>query len=509
MTDTRFDEFSLGLALSMRSISKRFPGTLAVDDVDFEVYAGEVHALVGENGAGKSTLMKIIAGLYNDYTGDIKVNDKECKLHSPSISKNYGIGMIYQELSLALPLTIAENILVGRYPKKGIFLDKKKMIKMSKHLLKRVGIDYLDPMTPVSEISQHEAQLVEIAKALGNNPCILVMDEPTSALSSEEVKRLFGIIESLKKQGIAVIYISHHLPEIYKVEDRVTGLRDGKKIGTNLIDEVTSEDLIEMMVGKSVKEFYAKDKHEIGDVLFEVDKLSRHGFFHNVSFNVKRGEILGIAGLAGAGRTELARCLVGLDETHEGDIKIEGKKIHLKEMHNALDKKIAYLTENRKTQGLALRMSVSENLLSALIPKLTNKGLYNDKKAKEPLKRLIEKLNIYPPDPSRMVSSLSGGNQQKVLLAKWLAIEPKVLILDEPTRGVDIGAKMLIHKTIEELAKMGNAIILISSDLPEFVSLSDRAMIMRNGHFIGEIKNDDISEESVLLSVNGEGEFVQ
>lgn len=501
------------LVLRMAGVSKRFPGTLAVDNVDFDLRKGEVHALVGENGAGKSTLMKMLAGSFSDYTGDIFINGEKVTLHTPLEAKQQGIEMIYQELSLARPISIAENILVGRLPKRGLFLDTKAMKEQAQKLLERVRLGHLDPSMPISEISQHEAQLVEIAKALGNNPNMLVMDEPTSALSREEVKILFGIIADLKKQGISIVYISHHLPEIFEVADRVTVMRDGKKVGTHDIRSNTegpcidSEKLVELMVGRSIKEFYSKREAQVGDEILRVDNLSRYGFFHNISFSVRKGEILGICGLAGAGRTELARSIVGADPIDDGDIYLDGSKIRIKQMGSALKAGIAYLTENRKTEGLALRMSVEENMLAAMIPELSPGLVYKNKKGKQPMMELIDRLNIILPSTNSMISSLSGGNQQKVLLAKWLAIKPRVLILDEPTRGVDIGAKMHIHRTIEDLANNGHAIIVISSDLPELVGLADRVEVMRNGHFIGEIGRDEMSEDALLLAANGEGRF--
>lgn len=498
----------IGSALKMQGVSKRFPGTLAVDNVDFEVNAGEVHALIGENGAGKSTLMKMIAGSFDDYSGDIFINGKKIQLRSPSIAKANGIEMIYQELSLALPLSIAENVLVGRLPVKGMFIDKRQMAEKTAACLKRVGLEHLNPFMAIKEISQHEAQLVEIAKALGNNPCILVMDEPTSSLSREQVEILFDIIDKLKKQGLAIIYISHHLPEIFRVSDRVTVMRDGKKVGTYNMDEVDAGKLVELMVGRTVSEFYSERKSTLGSEKLRVSNLSRYGFFHNVSFNVKAGEILGICGLAGAGRSELARSVSGVDPIDSGEIFLNDKKISFKSMSKALEHGIAYLTENRKTQGLALRLSIGENGLAALIPKHTRGLVYSRSKGKLILEKLMKELAVYPPDPSRTVGNLSGGNQQKVLLAKWMAIEPQVLILDEPTRGVDIGAKMIIHKAVEKLAQQGNAVILISSDLPELVGLSDRIVVMRQGHLIGEMKKGEFNEETVLLAANGEGGYV-
>jgi len=488
----------------MERVSKRFPGTIAVDEVSFEVYAGEVHALVGENGAGKSTLMKMLAGTFDDYTGSISINGKEVKLHTPTMAKKYGIGMIYQELSLARPISIAENLLAGRLPRKGPFLDKAAARRQAKALLNRVGLD-LDPDLPIEDISQHEAQLVEIAKVLGNNPCILVMDEPTSALSHEEVERLFGIIKSLKNRGISIVYISHHLPEIFRIADRVTVMRDGKKIATKPIADITREEIVQMMVGRSVKEFYKRDERAIGEARLVVEGLSRFGFFHGISFEARRGEILGICGLSGAGRTELARVLVGLDRADEGRMELDGLKLQGASMAAFLGQGVAYLTEDRKTEGLALRLSVGDNILAPIVDQLTAGLLYSKRRGESTVKRLIDELSIYPPDPSRPVGNLSGGNQQKVLLAKWLASEPKVLILDEPTRGVDIGAKMTIHSSIEKLAREGVAVILISSDLPELVGLSDRVMVMRKGHFTREMSFAECTEESLLLAANGEG----
>ena len=497
--------------LDMQSTSKRFPGTLAVDEVDFDIRAGEVHALMGENGAGKSTLMKILAGSFTDYTGKILINNKEVVLHSPAAAKRVGIGMIYQELSLARPISIAENLLVGRLPKKrkfSPFIDKKEIKRQSRELLERVGLSSLDVHKPISEISQCDAQLVEIAKVLGTKPKILVMDEPTSALSREEVERLFNIIRKLREEGIAIVYISHHLQEVFEIADRVTVLRDGKHVGTHDIADTSSEHIVELMVGRSVEQFYAAHEANIGDELFRVDNISRYGFFHDISFDVKKGEILGICGLAGSGRTELARSIVGIDPLDAGDIYLDKKKIKFKNMYKAIENGVAYLTESRKVDGLALPLTVAENVSVSIIPRLSKGAYYSASKSKSTVKDILEKLVIYPPEPSRPLHNLSGGNQQKVLMGKWIATNPRVLILDEPTRGVDIGAKETIHKTVVELARQGNAIILITSDLPEMVGLSDRAVIIRGGHLIGEVSKDKMNEASLLLAANGEGKHV-
>ena len=494
----------LGLALDMRGVSKRYPGTIAVDEVDFKVYAGEVHALVGENGAGKSSLMKMLAGSFNDYTGSIFINSKEVELRTPSKAKEYGIGMIYQELSLAKPISIAENLLAGRIPKKGLFLDKEAMQKQARQLLKYVGLD-LDPSLPIEDISQHEAQLVEIAKVLGTHPCILVMDEPTSALSREEVERLFEIIRNLRKSGLAIVYISHHLPEIYEIADRVTVMRDGKRVDTRDIATLKREEVVQMMVGRSVKEFYSRREHQVGETRLKVSSYSRYGYFHDLDFEVASGEILGICGLSGAGRSELARSICGLDPVDAGTLELDGKELPAADMAGRMRDGIAYLTEDRKNEGLALRLLVDDNILAGIIPDLSKGVVFNKTRGRGRVKELIDELSIYPRDPSRTVANLSGGNQQKVLLAKWLATEPKVLILDEPTRGVDIGAKMIIHDAIEKAVEAGASVVLISSDLPELVGLSDRVMIMRKGHFTREMSHAECSEEALLLAANGEG----
>jgi len=499
-------EDEISIALEMRGVSKRFPGTVAVNNVSFKVYPGEVHALVGENGAGKSTLMKILAGSFNDYTGDILINNKKVLLHTPFEARKNGIGMVYQELSLARPISIAENLLAGRLPKKRGFLDRRALYNESKRLLTIVGLENLDPWLPVEDLSQHEAQLVEIAKVLGTDPCILVMDEPTSALSQNEVKRLFGLIRNLRNNGIAIIYISHHLQEIFEIADRVTVMRDGKRVDTKDIAEVSHSDVVQMMIGRSIKEFYSREEREVSsDVLCRVSHLTRYGFFSDISFDVRRGEILGIGGLAGAGQTELARGMAGVDRTDEGTIEIDGKVLTSHSMRRRLDQGIAYLTDERKNGGLALRLPVDENILAPIINRYAQAGIYSKKKAEPVVVDSIKNLEIYPPDPSRTVGNLSGGNQQKVLLAKWLASAPKVLILNEPTRGVDIGAKETIHAAIERLAASGSSVILISSDLPELVSLSDRIVIMVNGRLTREMNYKECTEESVLLAANGEG----
>jgi ABC-type sugar transport system ATPase subunit len=495
----------IGTALRMENVSKRFPGTLAVDGVDFEVRAGEVHALMGENGAGKSTLMKMLAGAFNDYTGQIYVSNQAVRLHSPAEACGYGIGMVYQELSLAQPISIAENLLVGRLPvKRGGLVDRKAMRNRARWCLKQVGLEHLDPETRIEEISQHEAQLVEIAKVLARNPCILVMDEPTSALSREEVERLFEIIQKLRRRGLAIVYISHHLPELFRIADRVTVMRDGRRVGTENIADVTQESLVQMMVGQSIDQFYHQRQPTLGDVVLKVEHLARCGFVHDVGFELRRGEILGVVGLAGAGRTEMARSLCGLDPVHAGRVLLDGADLPLGDYPEAVARGLVYLSEDRKNNGLFLRLPVNRNLVAALTSLHSRWGIYRSGRDRSVVAEQLESLQVAAASPDTDVSNLSGGNQQKVLLGKWLAKQPSVLILDEPSRGVDVGAKRRIHESIMALADAGAAVLLLSSDLPELVGLSDRAVVLRNGRLIGEMRKEDMTEESALLAANGQ-----
>ena len=505
MQNAQFTDDAAGLALAMEGVSKRYPGTLAVDAVDLDVRVGEVHALMGENGAGKSTLMKMLSGSFDDYTGRIIIGGREARIDSPAVAKEQGIGMVYQELSLARPISIAENLLIGRLPtNRWGFVDRRAMYEEAHRCLEYVGLD-LDPRKAIEEISQHEAQLVEIAKVLGNRPCILVLDEPTSALSREEVGRLFDIVRDLKRRGLAIVYISHHLPEVFEIADRVTVLRDGCKIGTHDISEVTPRTLVQMMVGQTIDEFYSQREPSFGETALRVEGLTREGFFRDVSFDVRAGEILGLAGLSGAGRTELARSLCGLDPVHAGSVELCGEAIEPGDYPAAVAKGLAYLSEDRKEDGLFLRLSVRLNLLAASLPLHSKAGLYFPRNESSVTQRYLEELAIVTASPENDVGTLSGGNQQKVLLGKWLATRPKVLILDEPSRGVDVKAKRKIHEAVMALADQGTAVLLISSDLPELVGLADRAVVMRNGHLIGEMAKEELSEEAVLLAVNGHG----
>ncbi|MCX6359627.1 MAG: ATP-binding cassette domain-containing protein [Armatimonadetes bacterium] len=495
------DASEIGLALSLRGVSKRYPGTLAVDRVDFSLRSGEIHALVGENGAGKSTLVKIIAGAFSDYTGQALINGKEVALRSPSAAKAQGIELIHQELSLALPRSVAENVLSGRLPvRAGFWVDDRRLEADARIWLEAVGLD-LDPATPVEELSRHEAQLVEIARALANMPCILVLDEPTSSLSREETDRLFELLRRLRSKGLAIVYISHHLPEIFAIADRVTVMRDGRKVAEESLHDVSPERLVGLMVAGAAAGLRPRRSSEPGGVRLEVAGAGRKGFFTDISFNVRACEVLGIGGLSGSGRTELARSLCRIDPLHSGTVTLDGAPVARGGPSAAIRRGLAYLTEDRKGDGLALRLTVSDNVLAAATPGRTQKGWLAPRAGG--VAALLDQLAVQPRDPRRQAAGLSGGNQQKALLARWLAVNPEVLFLDEPTRGVDVAAKAAIHEAIVRLAEAGKCVVLISSDLPELVALSDRVLVMRQGRVEAELAREQCSEEAVLLAANG------
>jgi len=493
-----------GPALSLEGVSKRYPGTLAVAGVDFTVHAGEICALVGENGAGKSTLVKIIAGAFDDYEGTIRINGKAVSLHSPAAAKSNGIQMIHQELSLAPPLSVAENILAGRLPvRAGLFLDERAMRNEAARWLAQVGLD-TDPATLVADLSPHEAQLVEIARALGNMPCILVLDEPTSSLSRDETDRLFDILKRLRSRGLAMVYISHHLPDVFRIADRVTVLRDGRRVASERLEAVTPELLVNLMVGRDVGDLYPRRRGDHEEVRFRVRGATRRGFFREVSFDVRAGEIVGIGGLSGAGRTELARSLCGIDPLDTGSMELDGRDVTSRSFPAAVSRGVAYLTEDRKGDGLALRLPVGDNVLAAAARVYGRVALPWRSGGERRAASAASELDVQPPDLTRQTASLSGGNQQKALLAKWLAADPEVLFLDEPTRGVDVGAKVTIHEAIARLAEAGKCVVLISSDLPELAGLANRVLVMRRGRLTAELSGGQCTEEAILLAANGQ-----
>ncbi len=496
--------------LEMKDISKTFPGVKALTNVTLTVYPGEVHALMGENGAGKSTLMKILSGAYQaDPGGEIRINGQHVTINGPLAARQHGISIIYQELSLAPNLTVAENMLLGREHKSGPMVDRRSMEKACQDVLGRLGVHFR-ATTKVSELSMAERQLVEIARALIANSRILVMDEPTTSLSSRETEAMFALVRQLKAEGLAIIYISHRMAEIYELADRVSVLRDGSYVGTLVGDEISAERLVQMMVGRDLSSFYKKehDAHQSrGPVMFAVRNMGDGVRVHDCSFDLHEGEVLGIAGLVGAGRTELARLIYGADPRTSGEVFLQGKHLLIHRPEDAINSGVVYLTEDRKHLGLFLDLTVRENVnVSVLGRDARVGGVLNLRSAKERAAAAIKALAIRVAGDGVLVGSLSGGNQQKVLLSRLLETKPKVLILDEPTRGVDIGAKSEIYRLIDELAKRSVGIIVISSELPEVVGICDRVLVMREGRIEGEVGgagHPPVTQENIISIATG------
>jgi ribose transport system ATP-binding protein len=477
-------------ALAMRGISKTFPGVKALTDVQLQAWSGEIHSLMGENGAGKSTLMKILSGAYTaDPGGEIRIDGQVTPITGPKAARAAGIAIIYQELSLAPNLTVAENIYLGNEPRQyGFFADRAVMRRDTAKVLERLGAEF-GPDTRVDTLSIAEQQQVEIARALHQNSHILIMDEPTTALSNRETDHLFELIKRLRDDGIAIIYISHRMAEIYELSDRVSVLRDGSYVGTLDRTELSAERLVQMMVGRPLSNLFDKHSHATDRVVLEVKNLTDGGKrVKSASFTLHAGEVLGLAGLVGAGRTELARLIFGANRIADGEVWLDGQHLTLRNPLDGLQNGIAYLTEDRKGQGLFLDMSVRENITISVIQRdaLTG-GLLNRRAMDRLTDDSIKDLRVRVAGPFVTAGSLSGGNQQKLLIARWIAIHPKVLILDEPTKGVDIGAKAEIYRIISELAAKGVAILVISSELPEVIGISDRILVMREGVMMGEV----------------------
>ena len=488
--------------LELKNIYKSFPGVKVLEDVTLQVRPGEVHALMGENGAGKSTLMKILMGIYKADQGSIFLEGKETVIHGPKDAMSKGISMIHQELNTVLDMEVAENVFVGReLLKKGFeklkIVDIARMREETGKYFREMNID-IDPRAKMRTLSVAEMQLVEIVKAISLNSRIIVMDEPTSAITEKEATVLFAQIERLKKQGVAIIYISHKMDEIFRISDTITVLRDGQWIGTKPAKELDKDMLIKMMVGRELTDIYPKDPVEIGDVILEVKNLSRGKKVRDASFSLRKGEVLGIAGLVGAGRSELVETIFGLYPKTGGQIFLHGKEVHIKSAADAIKNKMALITEDRKQTGLNLIVSVKENIASVSIGKLSNHGIVNDKKINEVSEKYIKELKIKTPDGNAIVGNLSGGNQQKVVLAKWLLDEPDIIIFDEPTRGIDIGAKRDIYLLINNLAKEGKAVIVISSEMAEVMGICDRILVMAEGRINGEVQREEFSQEVIM-----------
>ena len=488
--------------LELKNIYKSFPGVKVLEDVTLQVRPGEVHALMGENGAGKSTLMKILMGIYKADQGSIFLEGKETVIHGPKDAMSKRISMIHQELNTVLDMEVAENVFVGReLLKKGFeklkIVDIARMREETGKYFREMNID-IDPRAKMRTLSVAEMQLVEIVKAISLNSRIIVMDEPTSAITEKEATVLFAQIERLKKQGVAIIYISHKMDEIFRISDTITVLRDGQWIGTKPAKELDNDMLIKMMVGRELTDIYPKDPVEIGDVILEVKNLSRGKKVRDASFSLRKGEVLGIAGLVGAGRSELVETIFGLYPKTGGQIFLHGKEVHIKSAADAIKNKMALITEDRKQTGLNLIVSVKENIASVSIGKLSNHGIVNDKKINEVSEKYIKELKIKTPDGNAIVGNLSGGNQQKVVLAKWLLDEPDIIIFDEPTRGIDIGAKRDIYLLINNLAKEGKAVIVISSEMAEVMGICDRILVMAEGRINGEVQREEFSQEVIM-----------
>lgn len=486
--------------LRMTNISKYFPGVKALEDVNLTAYGGEVTALMGENGAGKSTLMKILSGVYQKDEGKIFIEGEEADIKGIKDAEKLGITIIHQELSVIPNLTVAENMFLGNEKVDNMTrrINKKIMIERSKMFLQQIGCN-LDPNTLVKDINVGEKQMLEIAKALTKNSRLIIMDEPTTALTDVETKNLFKVIENLKKKGIAIIYISHRMEEIFKICDRVAVLRDGKYAGEANVKDIDNDKLISMMVGRKIEDQFPYKKVDKGETILAVNDLCCKDIIENITFEVKAGEILGVAGLMGSGRTEMAKTIFGEHRATSGEMLVDGNKVNIKCPKDAIDNGICYLSEDRKKEGLVLGMSVARNMTLCNLTKYETKfKTINTSLEDKDVKTYIEKLKVKTPNAEQLIRNLSGGNQQKVILAKWLMLSPKVLIVDEPTRGIDVGAKKEIYELLNELKSMGKAIIMISSDLPEVLGVSDRIMVMSEGRISGELSREEADQESVM-----------
>ena len=493
-------------ALEMRNISKQYPGVKALDDVSLMVGAGEIHALLGENGAGKSTMMKILAGAQSKDQGEILLNGLPVQIDSPQKAMDLGISIIYQEFNLVPYLSAGENIYLGREPRGALpgFVDFKTLYKNAQNVIDSLGVHF-DARTPVNQLSVAQQQMVEIAKATSKKSKIIVMDEPSATLTDHELKALFDLARKLKSEGVSIVYISHRLEEVFEVCDRATIMRDGRWIATKDVADLTREEIIKLMVGRELKDAIPKVAAKLGAPALTVKNVNRTGVLHDISFEVRQGEVLGLAGLVGAGRTETARVIFGADPMTSGSIEVLGKKVNVRSPQDAIKHGIGLVTEDRKEQGLVLGMAVRENTTLANLDILAMMGFIRRSEENKVAEKYKNDLSIKTPSIEQIVQNLSGGNQQKVVLAKWLFTGSKVLIFDEPTRGIDVGAKSEIYKLMNELAAQGVAIIMISSELPEILGMSDRILVMHEGRITGEISRAEATQEKIMhLATGGE-----
>ncbi|MHC1781769.1 MAG: sugar ABC transporter ATP-binding protein [Anaerolineaceae bacterium] len=499
--------------LYMRGIKKAFPGVQALNGVDIEIRAGEVMALVGENGAGKSTLIKILSGAYTADEGEIFIKGHPVKIVDPRHAQDLGVSVIYQELNLAEQISVAENIFAGREICDRLgFIDFRVMYKNTQMLLDSLHITNVDPRAEVRQLGIAHKQMVEIAKALSLDANIIVMDEPTSSLPTatsrttdrNEVQVLLDMIVKLRERGKAVLYISHRMDEVFRISDRITVMRDGKLIGVRKTAETCPDEIIAMMVGRKLEDLYGEiGKRSIGRTMLEVRGLNEGKRLKNIGFKVHSGEILGVSGLVGAGRTEMSRAIFGADQRDSGDIFIDSKPVDIRNPLDAIKAGLGYLPEDRKLQGLFLKMSVCINISAANISRISRKGFIRTKTEKKLAYEYINQLNVRTPSIEQLTCNLSGGNQQKVVIAKWLAVQPKVLIVDEPTRGVDVGAKMEIYHLIRKMAELGMAVLMISSELHEILGMSDRILVLHEGELAGELDRSEATEEKIMAMATG------
>lgn len=494
---------SRNFILQMEDITKEFPGVKALDSVQLNVEKGTVHALMGENGAGKSTLMKILIGIYTPDKGVIKFDGEELHLSNIKNALDKGISMIHQELSPVPDMTVAENIFLGREPSILGWVNHKALVENTNSLFKRLEID-IDPKIKMKELSIANMQMVEIAKAISYNSKLIIMDEPTSAITEKEVQHLFKMIKALKKAGVSIIYITHKMDELEMITDEFTVLRDGQYIGTKFSKDLSREDLIKMMVGRELNQVINKVRTNIQEIALSVKNLSKQDLVQDISFYVKKGEIVGFAGLMGSGRTQVLESVFGVTPADSGEIEIHGKKVTITSPRDAIANGMGLLTEDRKLTGLFLPLTVGDNMITVNIDKY-KKGLFLDKKKIEmDCKEQKNQLKIKTPHLEQRINNLSGGNQQKALIARWLLHDPDILFLDEPTRGIDIGAKTEIYQLIFDLAKKGKAIVVVSSEMPEILGLCDRIMVMQEGRMMGELTREDATQEKIMALATGE-----